>query len=121
MGSGSDVAKNAADMIILNDDFSSIVNGIEEGRLIFDNLKKVIAYSLTANIPEIWPFIFFIIFEIPLMITTIMILVICLGTDMVPAISYAYEHPELDIMERYPRNPKRDFLVGAKLISYSYL
>jgi sodium/potassium-transporting ATPase subunit alpha len=58
MGSGSEVAQNAADMILLDDNFSSIVNGIEEGRLIFDNLKKAISYSLTANIPEIWPFIF---------------------------------------------------------------
>lgn len=62
MGSGSDVAKNAADMLLMDDNFSSIVNGVEEGRLIFDNLKKTIAYSLTANIPEFWPFIFFIIF-----------------------------------------------------------
>jgi len=62
MGSGSRVAKDAADMIILNDDFSSIVNGIEEGRLIFDNLKKSIAYTLTSNIPEICPFIAFILF-----------------------------------------------------------
>lgn len=61
MGSGSDVAQNAADMIILDDNFSSIVNGIEEGRLIFDNLKKSIAYTLASNIPEIWPFIFFIV------------------------------------------------------------
>jgi len=49
-------------MIILDDDFSSIVNGIEEGRLIFDNLKKSIAYTLTSNIPEICPFIAFILF-----------------------------------------------------------
>jgi sodium/potassium-transporting ATPase subunit alpha len=62
MGSGSDVAKNAADLLLLDDNFSSIVNGVEEGRLIFDNLKKSIAYFLTSNIGEIWPFIFFIIF-----------------------------------------------------------
>jgi sodium/potassium-transporting ATPase subunit alpha len=121
MGSGSDVAQNAADMVILNDDFSSIVNGVEEGRLIFDNLKKSIAYTLTSNIPEIWPFIFFIIFSVPLPLTTVLILCIDLGTDMVPAIAFAYEHPELDIMERYPRNSKVDYLVGKKMISFSYL
>jgi sodium/potassium-transporting ATPase subunit alpha len=121
MGSGSDVAKNAADMLLMDDNFSSIVSGVEEGRLIFDNLKKTIAYSLTANIPEIWPFIFFIIFQIPLPLTTVMILLICLGTDMAPAISFAYENAELDIMQRFPRSAKRDRLVGAKLISYSYL
>jgi sodium/potassium-transporting ATPase subunit alpha len=61
MGSGSDVAKNAADIILLDDNFSSIVNGIEEGRIIFDNLKKSIMYTLCSNIPELIPFISFII------------------------------------------------------------
>jgi sodium/potassium-transporting ATPase subunit alpha len=105
----------------MDDNFSSIVNGVEEGRLIFDNLKKTIGYSLTANIPEIWPFIFFIIFQVPLPLTTVMILLICLGTDMAPAISFAYENAELDIMQRFPRNAKRDRLVSIKCISYSYL
>lgn len=121
MGSGSDVAKNAADMLLLDDNFSSIVNGVEEGRLIFDNLKKSIAYTLESNIPEILPFIFFIIFQVPLPLSTVLILCIDLGCDMVPAISFAYENPELDIMERVPRNSKRDHLVNSKLISYSYL
>ena len=121
MGSGSDVAKNAADMLLLDDNFSSIVNGVEEGRLIFDNLKKSIAYTLSSNIPEILPFIFFILFQTPLPLSTVLILCIDLGTDMVPAISFAYENPELDIMDRVPRNSKRDHLVNAKLISFAYL
>jgi sodium/potassium-transporting ATPase subunit alpha len=54
---GSDVAKDAADMILLNDDFSSIVDGIEEGRKIFDNLKKTIVYLLTSNVTEVVPFV----------------------------------------------------------------
>lgn len=58
---GSDVAKDAADMILLTDDFAAIVIGIEEGRKIFDNLKKAIAYILSSNIPELGPFLFFII------------------------------------------------------------
>jgi len=121
MGSGSDVAQNAADMLLLDDNFSSIVNGVEEGRLIFDNLKKSIAYTLSSNIPEIAPFLFFITLQVPLPLTTVLILCIDLGTDMVPAISFAYENPELDIMERYPRNSKRDHLVNMKLISFAYL
>merc|ERR1711998_54583 len=120
MGSGSDVAKNAADMLLLDDNFSSIVNGVEEGRLIFDNLKKSIAYTLSSNIPEITPFIFFIVFQVPLPLSTVLILCIDLGTDMVPAISFAYENPELDIMDRVPRNSKRDHLVNTKLISFAY-
>jgi sodium/potassium-transporting ATPase subunit alpha len=121
MGSGSDVAKNAADMLLLDDNFSSIVNGVEEGRLIFDNLKKSIAYTLSSNIPEIAPFLLFIVLQVPLPLSTVLILCIDLGTDMVPAISFAYENPELDIMERMPRNSKRDHLVNAKLISFAYL
>jgi sodium/potassium-transporting ATPase subunit alpha len=121
MGSGSDVAKNAADMLLLDDNFSSIVNGVEEGRLIFDNLKKSIAYTLSSNIPEITPFIFFIIFQVPLPLSTVLILCIDLGTDMIPAISFAYENCELDIMDRQPRSAKRDHLVNAKLISFAYL
>ena len=121
MGSGSEVAQNAADMLLLDDNFSSIVNGVEEGRLIFDNLKKSIAYTLSSNIPEISPFLFFMMFQIPQPLSTVLILCIDLGTDMVPAISFAYENPELDIMERYPRNSKRDHLVNSKLISFAYL
>jgi sodium/potassium-transporting ATPase subunit alpha len=120
MGSGSDVAKNAADMLLLDDNFCSIVNGVEEGRLIFDNLKKSIAYTLSSNIPEILPFIMFILANVPLPLSTVLILCIDLGTDMVPAISFAYENPELDIMDRAPRKSKLDHLVNTKLISFAY-
>uniref|UniRef100_A0AAY4DK62 Sodium/potassium-transporting ATPase subunit alpha n=1 Tax=Denticeps clupeoides TaxID=299321 RepID=A0AAY4DK62_9TELE len=118
--SGSDVSKQAADMILLDDNFASIVTGVEEGRLIFDNLKKSIAYTLTSNIPEITPFLFFIMVNIPLPLGTITILCIDLGTDMVPAISLAYEAAESDIMKRQPRNPHRDKLVNERLISIAY-
>lgn len=121
MGSGSDVAKNAADMLLLDDNFCSIVNGVEEGRLIFDNLKKSIAYTLSSNIPEILPFLMLITGNLPLPLSTVLILCIDLGTDMVPAISFAYENPELDIMERMPRKKKLDHLVNTKLISFAYL
>ncbi|XP_043424873.1 sodium/potassium-transporting ATPase subunit alpha-4 isoform X2 [Prionailurus bengalensis] len=118
--SGSDVSKQAADMILLDDNFASIVTGVEEGRLIFDNLKKSIAYTLTSNIPEITPFLLFIILSIPLPLGTITILCIDLGTDMVPAISLAYESAESDIMKRAPRNPKTDNLVNHRLIGMAY-
>jgi len=62
MGSGSDVAKNAADILLLDDDFSSIVIGVEQGRVMFDNLKKSIAYALTVNIPQLMPVLFYILF-----------------------------------------------------------
>lgn len=81
--SGSDVSKQAADMILLDDNFATIVIGVEEGRLIFDNLKKSIAYTLTSNIPEITPFLLFILLDIPLPLGTVTILCIDLGTDLV--------------------------------------
>ncbi|CAH1393568.1 unnamed protein product [Nezara viridula] len=83
---GSDVSKQAADMILLDDNFASIVTGVEEGRLIFDNLKKSIAYTLTSNIPEISPFLAFILLDIPLPLGTVTILCIDLGTDMVSSL-----------------------------------
>merc|ERR1712227_181904 len=117
---GSDVSKQAADMILLDDNFASIVTGVEEGRLIFDNLKKSIAYTLTSNIPEISPFLLFIIADVPLPLGTVTILCIDLGTDMVQAISMAYEQAESDIMKRPPRNPFTDKLVNERLISMAY-
>jgi sodium/potassium-transporting ATPase subunit alpha len=118
---GTDVAKDAADMILLNDNFASIVDGVEEGRLIFDNLKKSIAYTLSSNIPEISPFLIFILASIPLPLPTVLILCIDLGTDMVPAISLAYENREANIMKKPPRDVNTDRLVTAKLVNFSYL
>merc|ERR1712112_121969 len=117
---GSDVSKQAADMILLDDNFASVVTGVEEGRLIFDNLKKSIAYTLTSNIPEISPFLLFILADVPLPLGTVTILCIDLGTDMVPAISMAYEFAESDIIKRQPRNPFTDKLVNERLISMAY-
>jgi len=118
---GTEVAKDAADMILLDDNFASIVNGVEEGRIIFDNLKKSIAYTLSSNIPEIAPFLLYQTVGIPLPLTTVMILMVDLGTDLAPAISLAHEGKESDIMERPPRDPNTDKLVTWRLISFSYL
>lgn len=118
---GSEVAQEAADMILLDDNFASIVKGVEEGRLIFDNLKKSIAYTLSSNIPELTPFLLFVLFRIPLPLSTVLILCVDLGTDLIPAISLAYEKAEADIMKRKPRNAQTDRLVTAKLISFAYL
>lgn len=139
---GSDVSKEVADLILLNDDFASIVTGIEEGRRVFDNLKSSIAYTLASNVPEITPFLAFIVFGIPLPIGVICILCIDLGTDMWPAISLAYEKSESDIMlrcdrsfyskysslilnycipnYRKPRIPLKDHLVSHRLLFIAY-
>ena len=118
---GSDVSKEAANMILLDDNFASIVNGIEQGRLIFDNLTKSIAYTLSSNFPEIIPFLTTIILGLPLPISTLLILMIDLGTDLLPAISLAHEPAESDIMKRKPRRADVDRLVTAKLVAFSYL
>ena len=118
---GSAVSKEAADMILVDDNFASIVKGVGEGRLIFDNLKKSISYTLSSNIPELAPFLCFITIQVPLPLDTILILLIDLGTDMLPAISFAYENAEADIMKRPPRDSKRDRLVNKRLFTFSYL
>merc|ERR1719494_9920 len=118
---GTDVSKDAADMILLDDNFASIVKGVEEGRIIFDNLKKSIAYTLSSNIPEIAPFLLFVVAEMPLPLPTPLILCVDLGTDMAPAISMAYETKESNIMTRKPRDPEKDNLVTARLVLFAYL
>jgi len=117
--SGSDVTKDAADMILLNDDFSSIIDGVEEGRKIFDNLKKTIVYLLTSNMTEIWPFVALVLVQIPLPLSNIFMLCICVGTDIYPALSLAYEEAEVDIMTRRPRKPD-EHLVSARLLAHAY-
>ena len=103
MASGADVTKDSADMVLVNDDFSSIIDGIEEGRRIFDNLKKTIVYLLTSNCAEIWPFLAMVSVGIPLPLSSVFMLLICMGTDILPALSLAYEDSEIDVMIRQPR------------------
>lgn len=100
--SGTDVSKQAADMILMNDNFASIVTGIEEGRLIFDNLKKSIAYTLTSNVPEVTPFVCYILLGIPLPMSVVAILMIDLGTDLVSPSFRVYSNPRLFSGRRLP-------------------
>jgi sodium/potassium-transporting ATPase subunit alpha len=118
---GSDVAKEAAKVILTDDNFASIVNGIAEGRLIFDNLKKCIIYVLVHITPEFVPFLLFVAFQIPLTLQVIMILVIDLGTDMFPAIALAYEGMEGIIMEKPPRSTVTDRLASWRLWVMGYV
>ena len=106
---GTDVAKEAADMVLMDDNFATIVSAIEEGRTIFDNIKKFVAYILTSNIPEILPFIAFVLLDIPLPLTVILILSIDLGTDIVPALGLGAEPPETDVMNAGPGNGSSGF------------
>jgi sodium/potassium-transporting ATPase subunit alpha len=118
MGSGAQVAKEAAQIVLLKDDFSNIVDGIRSGRTIFDNMKKTVFYIMISNIPELVPFLALIAFKIPLAISTIVILVIALGTDVLPCIALAYEEPEETIMLRKPRGPDDHLASGRDIIAF---
>jgi len=118
--SGTDVAKEAADMILTDDNFASIVNAIEEGRTVFENLRKFIHYILASNIPEAVPFIAMVLFKIPLPLSIMQILAIDLGTDMMPALALASEAPEPGIMKKPPR-PRSERLLTGKGLMKAYL
>lgn len=91
---GSDVAKDAADVIFMDDDFTNIVLGINEGRRLFDNLRKSAAYILSHLIPEAIPILMNLALGIPLALNALLILSIDMGTEMMPAISFAKEQSE---------------------------
>ncbi|MDY0039998.1 MAG: HAD-IC family P-type ATPase [Desulforhabdus sp.] len=121
MGSqGTDVAREAAQIVLLDDNFASIVAGIEEGRTIFANIKKFTNYVLVSNGPEILPYLLSILFPVPLALNVIHILSIDLGTDIVPSIGLGQEPPAPEIMERPPRDFSTGLLTPGLLI-HSYL
>jgi len=117
---GTDVAKEAADMVLLDDNFASIVNAIEEGRAVFENIRKFLTYILTSNIPELVPYLAFVLARIPLPLTIIQILAVDLGTDMLPALALGAERPHGDLMRRPPR-PARERLLSWALLARAYL
>jgi sodium/potassium-transporting ATPase subunit alpha len=117
--SGTEVAREASDMVLMDDNFATIVNAIEEGRTIFDNIKKFIAYILTSNVPQILPFIAFVLLGIPLPLTIVLILAIDLGTDLLPALGLGNEAPEEDVMRKKPRG-KNEKLLTKNLLIRSY-
>ena len=123
MGSqnASDVAREAADIILLDDNFASIVAAIEEGRTLFENLRKTIAYTLAHTVPEVMPALLNLAFGLPLPLNGLIILTIDLLTEQGPAISLAFEASEHAVMQRPPRNIKSDRLVKAQTLVYSYV
>jgi sodium/potassium-transporting ATPase subunit alpha len=116
---GTDVAKEASNMVLMDDNFATIVSAVEEGRTIFDNIKKFIAYILTSNIPQITPFIAFVLLDIPLPLTVVLILCIDLGTDLLPALGLGAEPPETDVMKKKPRD-RGERLLSRNLLLMSY-
>lgn len=118
--SGTDVAKSAADMILLDDNFASIVNAVEEGRAVFENIRKFLTYILTSNIPELIPYLAYVLLRIPLPLTIIQILAVDLGTDMLPALALGAERPDPEVMRQPPRRPD-ERLLSWPLVARAYL
>ncbi len=120
--SGTDVAKSAADMILLDDHFASIVNAIEEGRAVFENIRKFLTYILSSNIPELAPYLVYVLLGVPLPLTIIQILAVDLGTDMLPALALGAERPDPAVMQQPPRRPDERLLSkGVLLRAYLWL
>lgn len=115
---GTDVAKEAADMILMDDNFASIVHAVEEGRAVYANIKKFTTYIFTSNAPEAVPFIIFALSaaRIPLALNVMHVLAIDLGTDIVPALALGAELPELGAMDHPPRNLNEHVVTRSLLI-----
>jgi sodium/potassium-transporting ATPase subunit alpha len=121
IATGNDVAIEAADIVLL-DKFDSIVEGIRLGRLVLQNLQKVIAYILPAgSCSEIWPVLVAVFFGVPLPLSSFLMIVICVFTDLVLAMSLIMEKEEFDLLKTPPRDVKRDHLITRKIYIQAYL
>jgi sodium/potassium-transporting ATPase subunit alpha len=117
---GTDVAKEAADMVLLDDNFASIVNAIEEGRAVYENIRKFLTYVLVHNVAELVPYLGFVLFKIPLALTPIQALAIDMGTDSLTALGLGVERPAPRVMQRPPR-PRDERLMNWQLGLRAYL
>lgn len=121
MGSGSEIAREAADIVLLDDNFSSILVGIENGRLLFENLQKVILYLLPAGTwSELLPVLASVFLGVPMPLSTFLMVYICVGTDMAPSLSLIKEHAESELMQQPPRDRRATHLVNGRMLVYAY-
>ncbi|KAK3901544.1 hypothetical protein C8A05DRAFT_34760 [Staphylotrichum tortipilum] len=118
---GSDVAIEASDLVLL-DRFDEIVQAIRLGRLVFQNLQKVIAYLLPAgSFSEIWPILLNVLFGVPLPLSSFLMIIICVFTDLFLSLSLIMEKEEFDLLSLPPRNHKRDHLITLRIYGQAYL
>ena len=116
---GSEVAKEAAVMVITDDNFASIVAAVRQGRAIYANMGKFVTYIFASNIPELVPFLAFVLLGVPLPLTVMQILAVDIGTDLLPALALGAEPAEPDVMDRRPR-PKDERLLAAPRLLRAY-
>jgi Ca2+-transporting ATPase len=116
---GTDVAREAADVVLVDDCFATVASAVEEGRTIYANLRKFLAYILSSNIPELFPFIAMLALGIPPALNILQILAVDLGTDMLPALALGAEPPEPGLMTRPPR-AAASRLLDKKLLLRAY-
>ncbi|MDP3290492.1 MAG: cation-transporting P-type ATPase [Sulfuricurvum sp.] len=110
MGSGTDVAKQSADAVLMDDHFATIVKGIEEGRAVYENIRRFITYMLASNLPEAVPYLLFFAFGLPLALPVPLVLAIDLGTDIIPGMALGAELPNKGLMNLPPRSRKDHIL-----------
>ena len=113
---GTDVAREAADIVLIDDNFATIVSAIEQGRAVYQNIRKFITYILSSNIPELVPFLAMVFFKIPPALVVLQILAIDLGTDMLPALALGAEEPEAGTLLRPPRKKSKPLLDRSLLL-----
>jgi magnesium-transporting ATPase (P-type) len=118
---GTDVAREAADIVLLDDNFAHIVEAVQEGRVAFDNIRRFLTYHLTDNVAELTPFVIWALSagQIPLMISVLQVLALDIGTDLLPAVALGGEKPERAVMERPPR-PSGARLLDAHVLARAF-
>lgn len=121
---GTEVSKGAADMVLTDDNYASIVSAVEEGRLVYDNIRKFVLFLLSSNVGEILVMFVGILIGLPVPLLAIQILWVNLLTDGLPAIALGFDPPEPDLMKRQPRDPDESIFangIGARIIRRSIL
>jgi len=118
-GKGTDVSREAADLVLLDDNFATIVHAIKEGRAIFDNIKKFLFYIFSSNFGELLTVVIGMIFGLPLPISAIQILCVDVGTDVLPSMALIFEPQEREIMKTKPRSKDVQLLTGKSFLHLS--
>jgi Ca2+-transporting ATPase len=119
--SGTDVAREAADIVLLNDSFASIVRAVESGRAIYENIRKFIVYVFSHNWAELIPYVLYAVLAIPLPLLVIQVLAIDLAIDVIPSLALSQEPPEAGIMEEPPRSLKERLFTGKVFARSLYI